>query len=374
VGNYSDYISLNEPCNFKQILNAEILSDYSAWLQKLFAEDERFYNILCCVDPREIDYMWKNPDTENHLRSIVYAMKKSPTPVFVWLHLLETHAPFNYPRHFNRYSGQQLKELEKYDNSVLYFDYLFKELSEQLQKEKLDENTIIILSSSRGGRHLPQEVYPSFTYTAFRFADSAFHIPLIIKFPGQQKGKVFENFTSSLDLRPTILDYLGIKDVSVGDGESLMPLMKGEVNSTGVKASVSQVFILSPENRDPGFTYACEDVVDVWWKKYVILLHKQLLKSTPLWSVTYQSAIETNDNNPYPCVLFKEPNLEKGQVTDVEPISYKGFQCIGIYDVSKGLKSKTNLLHEEEGKKVLEEINTEKLDDLLRIPSSRTIR
>ncbi|MCE1247382.1 MAG: sulfatase-like hydrolase/transferase [Firmicutes bacterium] len=373
VSYYTDHISLNEPCHYDQLLKEETLTSFSSWVQKVYSEDDRFYNILSTVDPREVDYTWKNPETENHLHSIVYAMKKSPTPVFVWLHMLETHIPFHYPERFNKYNTGLYKELDKYDNSILYFDYLFKELMEELKKEKLDENTLIIFSADHGIRQIPQEAYPSYTYTAQRFADSVYHTPLIIKFPGQQKGRVFNNFTSSLDLRPTIFDYLDITDVSEGEGESLMPLIRGDKNTTDIKACISQVFINEPENRDPGITNACEDVVNVYWKKYLIMLHKPLLRSIPPWKQLYEQALQ-NNNVPFPCQIFPPAGLDKIQTEDREPVPFKGFQCIGIFDVSGGWKSKVNLLYEDEGKKVLQDISTAKLDELLRIPGSRNIR
>ena len=46
-------------------------------------------------------------------------------------------------------------------------------------------------------------------------------VPLIIKFPGQKKGKVFDRITSSIDIAPSLLSYLNQEVPVWMDGEIL---------------------------------------------------------------------------------------------------------------------------------------------------------
>lgn len=64
------------------------------------------------------------------------------------------------------------------------------------------------------------------------YCDEVFYIPLIIRDPlasanGARGGRV-EAFTESVDLMPTILDWLGLEVPAQCDGVSLLPFLRGE--------------------------------------------------------------------------------------------------------------------------------------------------
>jgi arylsulfatase A-like enzyme len=90
------------------------------------------------------------------------------------------------------------------------------------------EDTLIILTCDHGemgGDHYcwGKEIY----------FEQSFHIPLIIRDPrrlaDRGRGTRVENFTESVDLLPTILDWLGRKVPDQCDGRSLMPFVEGAV-------------------------------------------------------------------------------------------------------------------------------------------------
>ena len=59
------------------------------------------------------------------------------------------------------------------------------------------------------------------------------HLPLIIRAPGLEAGKRIESFVADVDFTPTMLDFLEIEDkkrMADIQGESLLPLMRGEVD------------------------------------------------------------------------------------------------------------------------------------------------
>ncbi|MCJ8323475.1 MAG: alkaline phosphatase family protein [Rhizobiales bacterium] len=60
--------------------------------------------------------------------------------------------------------------------------------------------------------------------------DAAYHVPLIIRDPYQPQmhGKSVEMFTESIDVTPTILDWVGQTAPVAMDGHSLMPFLSGE--------------------------------------------------------------------------------------------------------------------------------------------------
>jgi len=62
------------------------------------------------------------------------------------------------------------------------------------------------------------------------FLDAAFHIPLVLRAPGQpQAGGRVEAFTEAVDLLPTVLDWLGRPPPGQCDGRSLLPFLAGAV-------------------------------------------------------------------------------------------------------------------------------------------------
>ena len=57
--------------------------------------------------------------------------------------------------------------------------------------------------------------------------DSSYRIPLIIYTPGQ-KANIINDFTESVDLAPTILEWLGGETPIDWNGQSLMPYIKNK--------------------------------------------------------------------------------------------------------------------------------------------------
>ena len=61
------------------------------------------------------------------------------------------------------------------------------------------------------------------------FYDAAFHVPLIIRVPGEhaQRSRIVQAFTESVDVLPTIVELLGGKPPRQCDGASLVPFIEG---------------------------------------------------------------------------------------------------------------------------------------------------
>src|SRR5207245_1696166 len=53
--------------------------------------------------------------------------------------------------------------------------------------------------------------------------DSTLHVPLIIKPPGGNTGRVIQRQVRTTDILPTVLDVLNISPPELPDGESLKP-------------------------------------------------------------------------------------------------------------------------------------------------------
>ena len=89
------------------------------------------------------------------------------------------------------------------------------------------DDTLIVFTcdhAEMGGDH--------YTWGKETYFEQSFHIPLIIRDPrretDQVRGRVVEQFTESVDIMPTILDWLGRDIPAQCDGHSLVPFLQGE--------------------------------------------------------------------------------------------------------------------------------------------------
>ena len=140
-----------------------------------------------------------------------------------------------------------LKEIaKKFLNKDLYKEVRYRDLSDQdkknliavylgmcaevdhnigriiksLEKNKLDKNTLIIFTSDHG-----ELLGENGMWGKLGWWDSAYRIPLIVYNPGEKNYEV-DDFTESVDLAPTILDWLN-EDIPINwSGESLINYTK----------------------------------------------------------------------------------------------------------------------------------------------------
>jgi len=59
-------------------------------------------------------------------------------------------------------------------------------------------------------------------------------VPLIIHLPGQRRGRRIGGQVRLMDIMPTVLDYLGLSATNKLDGQSLMPVLNGEVEEVSL--------------------------------------------------------------------------------------------------------------------------------------------
>ena len=108
-------------------------------------------------------------------------------------------------------------------------DWIGRVLDTLEQTGALD-STLIILTSDHGdylGDH--------YMYDKQCFYDQAYHIPLIVADPSAEsditRGSVSDAYVSLIDILPTMLDWRGAIISADIDGESLLPLIRGQKDS-----------------------------------------------------------------------------------------------------------------------------------------------
>lgn len=140
-------------------------------------------------------------------------------PLFLWVHLIDPHYPYDPPPAFRRF-GTDRRGL--YAGEVAYADHAVGQVLEALAQSGREERTLVVFFSDHG--------------EAFREHGRDFHgvsvyaeevrVPLMIRVPGVTPGRRPE-LVSTLDLGPTLWDLAGLADAQPSRGLSLAPLLAG---------------------------------------------------------------------------------------------------------------------------------------------------
>jgi phosphoglycerol transferase MdoB-like AlkP superfamily enzyme len=131
-------------------------------------------------------------DDQHRVDQILSLFNDIDQPLFIHVYMMGTH----------------LGTLVGYDDAIHNFDAYMQQITSSLAQMGKLENTIIILYTDNGFNETSNE-----------------RIPLLIRFPNAQYTGTIHNNTQNLDIGPTVLDYLGIRQPAWMGGQSLL---KGE--------------------------------------------------------------------------------------------------------------------------------------------------
>ncbi len=171
-------------------------------------------------------------------------------PTFNYIHIALPHHPFVFRANgeirwdpiesifvFPNMSLERLQEARDHCREQITFtDHLLGQFLGQLKNLKLYESSLIIITSDHGISFDPAHPGRGNGWINEEIA----RIPLIIKFPGQQKGLIDDRPVSLIDLYPTLLEWLG-QNNDAPDGVSVFsknwnlrrPLVTDSINSIG---------------------------------------------------------------------------------------------------------------------------------------------
>ncbi|MFB6212574.1 MAG: sulfatase [Candidatus Magasanikbacteria bacterium] len=189
------------------------------------------YNLVFGKDSRTLH---KNKILKN------YISENKDQPFFSYACYTNTHNPYRAPYPWNRKFEREVEEWmdeemidyisgpgsankaianyedlseeeidvirSRYDAGLAYLDHRIGEIIEHLKKEGIYDETMIIITSDHGELFGEDGLF----YHALSIRQELIHVPLIVKYPGQEEGEVVEKPVSLLDLYPTILEEAGI--------------------------------------------------------------------------------------------------------------------------------------------------------------------
>jgi arylsulfatase A-like enzyme len=202
------------------------------------------------VDISESDY--KKITIGQILQEAKAFLKKNlDKPLFIYIHTMETHAPFGVPKAKRQFSSKWkdgiLKKIrinttyfyklhnpsreevniiqDFYKDEVLEMSKNFFTFCKALQKFGIDEKTLLIFTSDHGERLFEHESWGHGEPDIF---NEVLRIPLFMKYPGSSSQKVEKN-VSHIDIFPTVAAYLhDSKEKEKHIGSNLIDLKNGQ--------------------------------------------------------------------------------------------------------------------------------------------------
>lgn len=173
--------------------------------------------------------------------------------LFLWVDCFDPHEPWDPPSPYNRmytdpnYDGKDIihpipglvdgyltaEELHHikmlYAGKVTLCDHWVGVFLEKVKEMGFFDNSLIIFTTDHGepfGEHgYIKKAMPG-------LYEELVHIPLMIRHPdGLGSGKRFDTMVETTEIFPTILDFFHVRQPPRIHGQSLLPLMAGEVKS-----------------------------------------------------------------------------------------------------------------------------------------------
>lgn len=244
-----------------------LFGHFDRFLYQLFGDKIKLHDWIIQRDfipYRLLIALFGNPFTtscppENAFNKFLWAVDERPhKPFFSWIHLFPPHDPYLPPKPFigmfdpslelRSYKSQMnvkdvalryrdrfqefpsdimptVKILQtRYDEFIRYCDKQFQDFMAELSKSNYSENTVIILSSDHGESF----EHGAIQHSGLHLYEQVTNIPLIIKEPHQENGRIINNIVEQIDIPATILDLANIPIPLWMEGRSLVPLMRGE--------------------------------------------------------------------------------------------------------------------------------------------------
>ncbi len=176
-------------------------------------------------------------DRAAQFRQLTAALSADFGPQLYFLHILLPHTPWEYLPSGKRYwpevnripglenerwllgEAQVTQAYQRYLLQLQFLDRLLGELIERARELALFDDALIIFTADHGVSFRPGDLRRSLSPTN---APDLIPVPLLIKFPHQEEGKVVETMVSSLDILPTIFDVLDLEPPWPMDGQSLL--------------------------------------------------------------------------------------------------------------------------------------------------------
>jgi arylsulfatase A-like enzyme len=205
-------------------------------------------------------------------------------PFLLWVHYFDPHDPSLVPpADFLEPFGLKPEKSDQarialYDPEILFMDSQLGRLLDRLRSRGWFGNTIIAVLADHGQGLMQHD------WLRHRLLyQEEIRIPLVLRLPGEDEGRVVEDLVRNVDLFPTVLDILGLEPPTDLDGRSLCDLAAGRSETEprrGFAEALNSLDTHSPKSlpaRQQDLLFA---VVERDWK---LIYHKENPENSELY-------------------------------------------------------------------------------------------
>ena len=157
---------------------------------------------------------------------------------FLWVHYYDPHKPYDPPE---PYRSAYAKDL--YSGEIAYTDEQVGRLLDFLDQSGLRERTLVVAVGDHGEG---LNDHGEFEHGIFIYDDTV-HVPLIMAGPEVPAGKVITPQVRSIDLLPTVAEFLRLAPNPAAQGVSLWPLIEHGQPLPGKGSNYSYIETLYPK-------------------------------------------------------------------------------------------------------------------------------
>src|SRR5262245_10488970 len=152
--------------------------------------------------------------------ALAWLQQRRKKPFFCWVHLYDAHAP--YSAHVDEFGGRFSDR--PYDGGIAYVDLQIQRLVNHLRANRLWRETLVVVVGDHGeslGEHDEEE-------HGLTLYNSVMQVPWIWAGRGAPAaGRRVPQPVSLVDLRPTLLQAVGLRDTGPTSGRSLCVALTG---------------------------------------------------------------------------------------------------------------------------------------------------
>ncbi|NOT32308.1 MAG: sulfatase [Planctomycetes bacterium] len=187
-----------------------------------------FEDLQADMKKKKGDFRW---DVGDHQRrsdetTELVTSNLAEEPFFLWVHYWDPHDLARLPPGLGRYDpGARVAPGMQafYAEEVQYMDAQIGRLFESLRARGLYEDTLVVVVADHGQGLMDHG------WAGHRLLyQEQIRVPLIVRVPGAEQAAAVPGLVRTVDIFPTILDYLGLEPSRPVSGRSLRALIEGE--------------------------------------------------------------------------------------------------------------------------------------------------
>ena len=144
-------------------------------------------------------------------------------PCFVYVHVNDTHEPWDAPEPWRNVWGTSYHNL--YEGDITYTDHYLGRIFSGLKQLGIYDRTLIVVFGDHGTELWDHD----FTEKKVNVYNEILHVPLIFSCPALlPQGLALRGLAESAQVAPTIVDIAGLPPIPTAQGTSLLPRIRGE--------------------------------------------------------------------------------------------------------------------------------------------------